>query len=616
MAVKVKLKLDTAQIQQFLINHVEKIGLAIGGAVLLYLIYGSFGHTPLQRLPDQLTSDANSARQLFGPNSPGPEATEVKSFEGDVEKSAGNITLASYKVERPLQRPLELGGKRGEPEYLAVIELQTAYGYGAFPKSTSGSSSGQPLVDGAASIAGDKETDKAARAAEVARRLQDARGGGGRPSRAKPAANNDKDKDDKKKDELVPEPPTVNAPPAEGKMWVVITGLVPTKLQYEAYKAAFGNAQFRDPEGADLPQWIGFLLERAAVPQGAESADLKWEPISVRPAMEQARKAWGGNTLEVVDPLLTDERLTFPLPPLLGRPWDESVAHAKLPMQAGDPTESAPDATPDGESPAGDGTAPPADEPFDLPSQSPTETARSNAVARAKAKQNANKETPEFTLFRFMDFTVQPNVSYRYRVRLALANPNLGVDPRFLEKPELGDKTVKGNQYRLSGWSEPSPAVTVGGLGRLHLTGPSQPGSGLREPTVSVIAEQFILDAGVEAVAVIDKVSRGQAVNRQDVSVIADVPIKGGYAPSLQTVSFSTNNVVVDMISDERGNDSQALVLGSDLKMYVVSQLPPSDPIMVRVKRNSGATPREKNKDKPGDAADGFGDLLGGSNDK
>lgn len=62
----------------------------------------------------------------------------------------------------------------------------------------------------------------------------------------------------------------------------------------------------------------------------------------------------------------------------------------------------------------------------------------------------------EFRLFRFLDRTVKPGTSYRYRVRFALLNPNYGMDPRYLESA-----ASTKDEFLVSAMSNDSPAVTV-----------------------------------------------------------------------------------------------------------------------------------------------------------
>lgn len=62
----------------------------------------------------------------------------------------------------------------------------------------------------------------------------------------------------------------------------------------------------------------------------------------------------------------------------------------------------------------------------------------------------------EFRLFRFLDRTVKPGATYRYRVRFALLNPNYDLDPRFLQDPGAAKTDIL-----LSEVSNETAAVTV-----------------------------------------------------------------------------------------------------------------------------------------------------------
>ncbi|MBC7353574.1 MAG: hypothetical protein H5U08_14530 [Thermogutta sp.] len=65
------------------------------------------------------------------------------------------------------------------------------------------------------------------------------------------------------------------------------------------------------------------------------------------------------------------------------------------------------------------------------------------------------KEAP-VKLFRFVDYKVEPNKKYRYRVKLWLANPNYKLPPQVLE-----DESLAKDAWLLTEWSEPSNVVRV-----------------------------------------------------------------------------------------------------------------------------------------------------------
>ncbi|MDP7269437.1 MAG: hypothetical protein QF408_14850 [Pirellulales bacterium] len=60
-------------------------------------------------------------------------------------------------------------------------------------------------------------------------------------------------------------------------------------------------------------------------------------------------------------------------------------------------------------------------------------------------------------MVRIFDYNVEAGKIYRYRIQLALKNPNVGIDPRFLENPSQ----MQDGKYRESVWSEPSNIVRV-----------------------------------------------------------------------------------------------------------------------------------------------------------
>lgn len=65
------------------------------------------------------------------------------------------------------------------------------------------------------------------------------------------------------------------------------------------------------------------------------------------------------------------------------------------------------------------------------------------------------KESP-IKLFRFVDYKVEPGKSYRYRVKLWLANPNYKLPPQVLE-----DEAMAKDAWLLTEWSQPTNVVRV-----------------------------------------------------------------------------------------------------------------------------------------------------------
>ena len=112
--------------------------------------------------------------------------------------------------------------------------------------------------------------------------------------------------------------------------WVVVTGLVPIEKQEDAFNEALRKSVYYDPQN-DYPQYGGYLVERVEVPGPSEAADPDWtkaKPFNSFDEMSKAVSRWAQDmTADVVAPEYLDESLTFPLGPLVGRLWGESVAH-------------------------------------------------------------------------------------------------------------------------------------------------------------------------------------------------------------------------------------------------------------------------------------------------
>ncbi len=65
-------------------------------------------------------------------------------------------------------------------------------------------------------------------------------------------------------------------------------------------------------------------------------------------------------------------------------------------------------------------------------------------------------QLPEYRMFRFVDTTVEPGKSYRYRVQISVRNPNYGLPAQYLAEADLGDKPILAAEK-----SKPSPLAHV-----------------------------------------------------------------------------------------------------------------------------------------------------------
>ena len=68
----------------------------------------------------------------------------------------------------------------------------------------------------------------------------------------------------------------------------------------------------------------------------------------------------------------------------------------------------------------------------------------------AVAKQMLNAQTVasvDYYLFRYFDFEVEEGKTYQYRVKLLLANPNYGVEERFVEDPTATEQKIIASDF-------------------------------------------------------------------------------------------------------------------------------------------------------------------------
>ena len=114
----------------------------------------------------------------------------------------------------------------------------------------------------------------------------------------------------------------------------------------------------------------------------------------------------------------------------------------------------------------------------------------------------------DYYLFRYFDFEVDPNETYVYRVKLILANPNYGVEERFVEDP-----ATLSQRYIESEFSDPSNPVALGADARVFaesVEAPTRPGA---EPSVALASVYFDAESASESLVQGQKLRRGAVAN-------------------------------------------------------------------------------------------------------
>ncbi len=516
--MKLKLSFDKNAIKEFLLEHAEKFVFAGVVVCFLALVSGAVWASRYDRTADELQALADRAADFIDkiPVQPDAEATPfaqmIQNNQPPKPESYGFV-----QVPKPrLVNPMEL---RGEPPVLLVRELRGSADYAPFNlriTRATGAETGRRFAQ------------------EVAQGVQ-------------------------------------------GQRWAVITGLVPLREQEQAYEEYFRDRIKPTPE-PDVVDYIYYRVERAEVDPYLSPSDpeqLKWTPLNLRNALTEAEKTWTGTSPEVVDERFVHPRLVFPLGPKVAEqeraqgfafaggeggmfagemhggsepagPWGEEVAHPpQIPLRRHRPGEGMEGDIPPGEG----GLEPGADVPdIDRPWRGeegmypgaapgmrrptaprampgegmmrpgPGGMARPGPGGRMEMYPGEGMgmydQTPEHLLFRFFDYSVEYGKSYRYRVRLMVANPNYGLDPKFLEDPEL----AKRQWVEKDRWSEPTPVITIPRdtyvlAGGVHtLIRPTD------EPSGTIAVVKWREDIG-EEVNKDFRVTRGQLLDYPDVVI-------------------------------------------------------------------------------------------------
>lgn len=271
---------------------------------------------------------------------------------------------------------------------------------------------------------------------------------------------------------------------------------------------------------SDIPQYVYWRLERKDLTAGGDTVLLDYgdatqikrdrddpqigqemafkvlKPTKAFTRIHKEIDSWGALGGEVVPPEYLDSAwISWPLPGLLLHDWGREATNAKIPLKSQPvPDPNATPATP------GDETKPAETDPFagdpSNPSKAPGTTsvsprqvpggqatpfsgrrspgrglpAMNGPVGRDRSAPTGrnfgpqqiagrpDNEAPQvpYKLFRFIDFEVQPGHTYQYRVQLVLKNPNFGLAPELLAKPD-----PKPLPYRDTPWSEVSNTTTV-----------------------------------------------------------------------------------------------------------------------------------------------------------
>jgi hypothetical protein len=220
------------------------------------------------------------------------------------------------------------------------------------------------------------------------------------------------------------------ADPSRGRIapYAVVTGLIPVAKQVAEYRRRFESVGFQDAK-RDMPLWADWTIERTVVGPEAD----RWEQIDLVEAARRWQTEWSAVASDKVPDgyLLSaaeDKRnprttppYCGPLPQLLRGSWGVTSLHPWVLEQV----RQQPAAGPDAGSAGG----------------------------------------AEFRLFRFIDTSVEPGKTYRYRVRFEMWNPNVNLPVQHLANAALATplKLTAPPSNETAAVSVPDPTVVLVG---------------------------------------------------------------------------------------------------------------------------------------------------------
>lgn len=365
----------------------------------------------------------------------------------------------------------------------------------------------------------------------------------------------------------------------EGRYWIAVTGLIPVGKEFKQYDEKFRNAQYTDLN-RDVPKYVFYELQRG---HRGENGEISWESLDLQKVYDEEIDRWNGVGLDPVSPnhispIFNDEspRLTMVCPPLLNKTFGEEASNVPaIPLLSDEQLEEQFSLLEDQDKTAKNENIKKNDFSRIRNTSIFDETAVKNmsAISRQSASVNTKKQPgtvvsknmkDDYYLFRHFDFDVQEGITYYYRVKLYLANPNYGLDANLVENPStLSQATVETD------YSEPSNPVSLGKESRI-LAESLEPGTRPEsEPKITLTSIYFNTEDAHESLVQDKRVVRGQVANFYKEQ---HKPIEMDGVP---TISSSTNKnnrknarVTVDHVSDVCVLDSSGgyKIPGGDLR--------------------------------------------------
>jgi len=548
-------------------QHVEKAALGLAVILALLLVYFGSGNKPIgeDRGPTALASAVDAANANIAKSTWFDEKRAENMKDPDYHVKANQIVELVKVDDYPmsyLDPPIRIRlAKRTDPTLFPVTDLEV-----------------QPGVVAALAV-----TDKGGRRLTDVAAAAKPRGGAGG------LIDDDDEEGDKEgppdlrpdqKEGIKGHRPAGSAD-AKGSYFVSVRGLVPTLKQNGEYDRCFARAHGRDP-GRDEAKYIYYYVERAEVT--AEGTPGQWKQLSTTKARALI-KGWAGQGNELADPMYiypgAAPGLTMPPPPAMLVDPEKYLLHSAIPRievkeedggedkreEKPEPGEEGED-IPDADVPGGDRPKP----------EKGRDVVGDPGVLQGPRKNGADEEERivEHHLFRFFDFTVDPNKSYRYRVKLLVEDPN---DPRDGARPkdrclaepviqrlrerqakDLAERNGKHTYWLETEWGEPSQIVSFPSRQTVvagEVLGPKAypiPGTQItvqtKEASATLMALIWDPDEAVWVPGVAKDMYRGSVVDFQGNPWVLD-PVSLGFR-QLPDYDLHTGAAVIDLFGGDQ----------------------------------------------------------------
>jgi hypothetical protein len=333
---------DAGKIKRFFILHLEKIALVVVGLCFLLFVYSAATQERFTgKTPEQITEEANSARQYVEQSPWDPKLAAIETRDLSVAVELSRKPVPKVPFEQPIvwmPRPRTTTVKRIQPPLLAVLEPRAVLETGLFSvkgpnwgKMQQGMMQGMGMP-GAGGEIGSPDGGPGRRGKNKTRRGP---GTGAMPGDATMPGEGAMDPGMMGGYGMMTGMPpgavqhtTGMGAELRGVRFVVITGLVPYTDQIAKYAEAFDEASWKSMTPLQqYPFYYWYAVERAEVTDQSDPENLTWTPLDIIGAYREAVLKWAAAAGEVVAPYHIDQRLCFPLGPLVDRQWDKAVAH-------------------------------------------------------------------------------------------------------------------------------------------------------------------------------------------------------------------------------------------------------------------------------------------------